>query len=194
MKLASLLRQIPSLICVSFAAGCAFTQDSKPRPSNTTANADARVKSEALVASTPIEKSGGNSNPKTEEITRLEAAISREYEGYLKLPRKEFVTSRTAGPHKKYVDACLEKIRKSPQGALTSIRKDTLDGHVQMTISIMPSGMIEDIKVNRSSGNKTFDDAASEMIQRAEPFAEFPAEMKRAVSALSITNSFGLRN
>jgi periplasmic protein TonB len=192
MKFALVIRQIFLLMCLLISASCVFTQVGQPPLKSEAAKTSAFAENGTVLPSTLPNLSAQKSTP--EEISRLEEAIAKEYEAYRnKRPRIEFVSGRNAGRRQKYVDDCINRIIKSPQNVL-SLLKSGVERSLQITISINQSGAIEEIKLNRSSGKKTIDEAAREVIRQAAPFAEFPDEMRQAVDILSVTQSFGLKD
>jgi periplasmic protein TonB len=189
VKFATALRQALLLLCVATASGCTSTQDNKAAMNAEAVKTSARAANETVPARTlPRQEDKTHS----EAIARLKAAIAKEYDSYRQYPRREYVGSSTSGQHKKYVDVCLEKIYKSSEKVMSTLRGYEVNSSVQITFSVQQSGMIEKIDVNRSSGNKGFDEAVRKLIKSNEPFPEFSAEMKARLDILSVTSSFGL--
>lgn len=185
MKFVMPLQHVLFLLCSVIVAGCTFTQDSKSPLNNEAVRTSAREKSETAPARTLPKQQEDK-----EAIARLEAAISREYESYQQYPRREYVGASATGFHKKYVEECNAKFAGLPQSTLRLLNGYMIKQTAQVTFSIEQSGMIEKVEINRSSGNKGFDELLGKIIKSMEPFPEFPAAMKATVDLLSITRSF----
>ena len=65
-------------------------------------------------------------------------------------------------------------------------RQRGLDGWVRNR----NDGSVERIEIDRPSGHRVFDDAARRIVRLAEPFAEFPADIKRDYDVLEITRTW----
>ena len=59
-----------------------------------------------------------------------------------------------------------------------------------LTVSIMADGTVENVEINRSSGQQVLDSAAIRILQLASPFAPFSEEMRKKVDILSITRTW----
>ena len=57
-------------------------------------------------------------------------------------------------------------------------------------MSIKPDGTVENIEINRSSGQKILDEAARRIVQLAAPYAAFPADISKDTDILSITRTW----
>ena len=188
MKFVMPLQRSLFLLCTVIVAGCTSTQNSKPQLNYEAVKINARDKSETAPArALPKQQEVQTS---VEAIARLDAAIAREYESYQQYPRREYVGASTTGFHKKYIKECNDKFANLPQSTLRLLNKYQVTQPAQLTFSIEKAGMIEKVEINRSSGNRGFDEALLKIIKSMEPFPEFPAAMKARVDILSITKSF----
>ena len=129
---------------------------------------------------------------KSLEIARLEAQISKDWDAYQKRPRRRFVGARTQEfRFARYIEDWRQKIERI--GTLNypeAARSQKIYGSLQLTVSIKPDGTVENIEVNRSSGQKILDEAARRIVQLAAPYAAFPADIAKDTDILSITRTW----
>lgn len=69
-------------------------------------------------------------------------------------------------------------------------RRDGIYGKVQLTVSILPDGIIQNVVIDRTSGSKILDEAAIKTVHFAAPYAPFSEEMRKKVDVLSITRTW----
>ena len=126
------------------------------------------------------------------EIQRLEAELAREHEAYQQRPKRKFVGGRTTEYRfAKFVENWRLKIERVgnlnyPEEA----KRVGLQGQLQLTVAIKSNGEVEDIKVERSSGNKTLDQAAKRIVMLSAPFDRFPDSFKNDTDVLHITRTW----
>lgn len=126
------------------------------------------------------------------EIQRLEAELAREHEAYQQRPKRKFVGGRTTEYRfAKFVEAWRLKIERVgnlnyPEEAKRTGKQGTL----QLTVAIKSNGEVEDIKVERSSGSKTLDQAARRIVMLSAPFERFPDNIKQDTDVLHITRTW----
>ena len=129
---------------------------------------------------------------KSLEIARLEAQISKDWDAYQKRPRRRFVGARTQEfRFARYIEDWRQKIERI--GTLNypeAARSQKIYGSLQLTVSIKPDGTVDNIEVNRSSGQKILDEAARRIVQLAAPYAAFPADIAKDTDILSITRTW----
>jgi protein TonB len=129
---------------------------------------------------------------KSFEIARLEAQISKDWDSYQKRPRRRFVGARTQEfRFARYIEDWRLKVERIgtlnyPQAA----RDQRIYGSLQMTVSIKSDGTIDNVEINRSSGQKVLDEAARRIVQLAAPYAVFPADIVKDTDILSITRTW----
>lgn len=129
---------------------------------------------------------------RSQEIERLEAQISREYQAYQQRPRRTFVGARTMESRfALYVDGWRVKVERVgninyPQEA----RDRNIQASLQMTVAIKANGDIENIEINRSSGHKFLDRAAMRIVRMSAPFDPFPPNLKKDTDVLHITRTW----
>jgi periplasmic protein TonB len=160
-----------------------------------------QVKSSAKIMQGEVaQQAAGSPNPlsaadiveKTAEIARLEAAISREYEQYQQRPKRKFVGARTTEYRfAQYVDTWRLKIERVgnlnyPEEA----KAKKIYGALQLTVAIKADGEVEDIQINRSSGQRVLDEAAKRIVRLAAPYERFPDNIRRDTDILHITRTW----
>jgi periplasmic protein TonB len=160
-----------------------------------------QVKSSAKIMQGEVaQQAAGSPNPlsasdiveKTAEIARLEAAISREYEQYQQRPKRKFVGARTTEYRfAQYVDSWRLKIERVgnlnyPEEA----KAKKIYGALQLTVAIKADGEVEDIQINRSSGQRVLDEAAKRIVRLAAPYERFPDNIRRDTDILHITRTW----
>jgi protein TonB len=129
---------------------------------------------------------------RTLEAVRLEAQIAREMDAYAKRPKRRFVGARAAEYRfARYVEDWRLKVEQVgnlnyPEAA----RARKLYGSLLLTVGIRANGSVESIAVDRGSGQKILDLAATRIVQMAAPYAPFPPDIKRDTDILYITRTW----
>jgi periplasmic protein TonB len=142
--------------------------------------------------------SGKNLVLRSLEIIRLEAAINKDMDAYQKMPRRKFIGSRTQEfRFAQYIEGWRIKVERIgnlnyPEAA----RQKQIYGSVQITVSILADGTIENLEISRSSGKPILDAAALRIITMSAPFSPLPEDIRRDVDILGITKTmtFTLNN
>ncbi len=126
------------------------------------------------------------------EIARLEAEISKDSDAYQKMPRRTFIGARTREYRfAQYIEDWRVKVERI--GTLNypeMARQKKIYGSLQLTVSINADGSVENVEVNRSSGQPILDVAAKHIVTMASPFAPLPADIRRDTDILSITRTW----
>lgn len=126
------------------------------------------------------------------EIARLEAQIAKNWDDYQQRPRRRFIGARTQEYRfAQYVEDWRIKIERIgnlnyPEAA----KRERIFGSLQLTVSIKSDGAVENVEINRSSGQKILDAAAVRIVQLAAPYAPFPADIRRDTDILAITRTW----
>ncbi len=126
------------------------------------------------------------------QIARLEAQISKDWDSYQKRPRRKFLGARTQEYRfARYVEDWRLKVERIgtlnyPEGA----RNQRIYGSLQLTVSIKADGTVENVEINRPSGQKILDEAALRIVQLAAPYAAFPPDIAKDTDILSITRTW----
>jgi protein TonB len=129
---------------------------------------------------------------KTLEAIRLEAQIARDMDAYQKRPKRTFIGSRaTEYRFARYVEDWRLKIERIgnlnyPEAA----RQAKLYGSLLLTVSIKSDGSLEQVELNRSSGQRILDAAAVKIVEMSAPFAPFPPDIRRDTDILHITRTW----
>jgi protein TonB len=126
------------------------------------------------------------------EIARLEASIAREWENYQQRPRRRFVGARTQEYRlARYIEDWRLKVERVgevnyPQAA----RSRRIYGSLVATVSIKSDGTLENVEINRSSGQRILDAAALRIVHLAAPYAPFPADIAKDTDIIHITRTW----
>lgn len=102
-------------------------------------------------------------------------------------PRRRFVSALRAGKYQPYVDACLKKVLEMGNRSYPQEARGKIYAKVIITFTIRPSGELDELTLDRSSGYKILDDAAMSAGRSAAPFEAFPPEIATEATSLSIT-------
>ncbi|MBS0319608.1 MAG: energy transducer TonB [Proteobacteria bacterium] len=129
---------------------------------------------------------------KTAEAMRLEAQIAKEMDAYQKRPKRQFIGSRAQEYRfARYVEDWRLKVeRVGNLNYPAAAREKKLYGNLVLTVSIRADGSLENVDINRSSGNRILDAAAVKIVEMAAPYAPFPPDIRRDTDILSITRTW----
>lgn len=126
------------------------------------------------------------------EIARLEAEINKSISMYERMPKRKFIGARTQEyRYAQYVEDWRSKVERVgnmnyPQQA----RDQQIYGKLTLTISIRSDGSVENVEINKSSGQRILDAAAMRIVRLAAPYAPFPNEIRKDTDILSITRTW----
>jgi len=129
---------------------------------------------------------------RTLEAMRLEAQIDKEMDAYAKRPKRRFVGARAEEYRfARYVEDWRLKVERIgnlnyPEAA----RAQKLYGTLLLTVGIRANGSLESVAVDRTSGQKILDLAATKIVEMASPYAAFPPDIKRDTDILYITRTW----
>jgi len=129
---------------------------------------------------------------RTLESMRIEARIAKDIENYQQRPKRRFVGARAEEYRlARYVEDWRAKIERIgnlnyPEAA----RQFKLYGNLLLTVSIRSDGSVENVEINRSSGQSILDAAAVKIVEMSAPFAAFPPDIKRDTDVLHITRTW----
>ena len=136
--------------------------------------------------------SPGELMQRTLAAMRLEAEIAQDMDAYQKRPKRRFVGARAEEYRfARYVEDWRLKIERVgnlnyPEAA----RQFRLYGSMLVTVAIRADGSVEEIKIDRSSGNRVLDAAAVRIVEMAAPFAPLPPDIRRDTDVLHITRTW----
>ena len=102
--------------------------------------------------------------------------------------REKTISNKTKEPlYRDYYALWQEKIERIGRLNFPAIaRKNKSYGVIVMTVSLRTDGSVKQIEIHKSSGLEELDAAARNIVTIAEPFAEFPVEMKKTIDTLHI--------
>jgi protein TonB len=129
---------------------------------------------------------------RTLESMRLEAQIAKEMEAYQKRPKRRFIGARAEEYRfARYVEDWRLKVERIgnlnyPEAA----RAQKLYGSLLLTTGIRADGSVESVVVERSSGKRILDVAATHIVQMGGPYAPFPPDIRRDTDILYITRTW----
>lgn len=129
---------------------------------------------------------------RTLESMRLEAQIAKEMDAYQKRPKRRFVGARAEEYRfARYVEDWRLKVERIgnlnyPEAA----RAQKLYGSLLLTTGIRADGSVESVVVERSSGKRILDVAASHIVEMGSPYAPFPPDIRRDTDILYITRTW----
>lgn len=138
------------------------------------------------------EASGEDLVQRALEIARLEAEIGKSMDAYEKLPKRKFIGARTQEyRYAQYVEDWRSKVERIgnmnyPQQA----RDQKIYGKLTLTVSIRSDGSVENVEINRSSGQRILDAAAMRIVKLAAPYSVFPPDIRKETDILSITRTW----
>ena len=119
-------------------------------------------------------------------------SISQQWDEYQKRPKRAFVGANVREyAFARYVEDWVTKVERIgnlnyPEAA----RRQGIYGSLKLTVSIHSNGQIEAIEIDRSSGSKILDAAATRIVELAAPYAAFPEDMRQKADILSITRTW----
>jgi protein TonB len=158
-----------------------------------------RLKSDHTVAQPELKKEQSNDAGNGDElvhraleIARLEAQISKNWDTYQKLPRRKFIGARTQEYRfAQYIEDWRVKVERIgnlnyPEQA----SRQHLYGKLQLSVSILKDGSVENIEVSKSSGHRLLDAAAIRIVKLAAPYSPLPPDITRDTDILTITRTW----
>jgi protein TonB len=129
---------------------------------------------------------------RTLEAVKLEAQIARDMDAYQKRPKRRFVGARAEEYRfARYVEDWRMKVERI--GNLNypaAARVNKLYGSLVLTVSIRSDGTVENVTVNRTSGQRILDAAAVKIVEMGGPYAAFPPDIRRDTDILEITRTW----
>lgn len=126
------------------------------------------------------------------EIARLEAEINKSISLYEKMPKRKFIGARTQEyRYAQYVEDWRSKVeRVGNMNYPEAARRQKIYGKLTLTVNIRSDGSVENVEINKSSGQRILDAAAQRIVKLAAPYAPFPADIRKETDILSITRTW----
>lgn len=126
---------------------------------------------------------------RSREVARLNTEIDRVKRATEQNPRHTYVIGANAREYRfaSYLHAWRAKVERIgrlnyPQAAI----RDRLSGSLLMDVGINHDGSIHSIKIRRSSGIETLDQASIKTVKLAAPFAPLPEDIRKETDVLHI--------
>jgi protein TonB len=123
------------------------------------------------------------------EIASLEARIARERQALAKGPRVKTLTSvstKTAD-EAAYLNMWRQKVERIGNANYPA---GDLHGDLRLLVVINWDGKLEDLRILKSSGHRSLDEAAMRIVRIASPFQDFPVEMRKKYDQLQIIRTW----
>lgn len=123
------------------------------------------------------------------EIASLEARIAQERQALAKSPRVKTLTSvstKTAD-EAAYLNMWRQKVERIGNANYPA---GHLHGDLRMLVVINWDGKLKDLKILKSSGHQSLDEAAMRIVRIASPFQDFPVEMRKKYDQLQIIRTW----
>ena len=125
------------------------------------------------------------------EMARLQGEIARNTDEYNKRPRvKNLGTRAVEYRFAQYMEDWRVKVERVGTLNYPEAAKGKLYGSLVLSVRIKNDGSVERVDIDRSSGHRVLDDAAKRIVRMAEPFAAFPADIRRDFDILEITRTW----
>jgi periplasmic protein TonB len=162
----------------------------------------ASVRRETSGAQQQSEAQMPNDSPAAEdrsaaEIASLRARLAEQQQAYARLPRVHRLTSAStrAATEAAYLFNWKQRIetignRNYPMEA----RRRQLFGDLRVLVVIRPDGSLKHARVLHSSGQRTLDDAALQIVRLAAPFEPFPPELRARADEIEIIRTWQFRS
>lgn len=129
---------------------------------------------------------------KMQNIASLQAEIRQMTEAYARRPREITLTASTkeaveAGYLAQWVSK-IERVGNLNYPAEAEIKN--INGDLRVNVRINANGQVLDISISRSSGKSMLDEAAKRIIRLAQPFAPFPAKLRKKADQIVIVRTW----
>ena len=116
------------------------------------------------------------------EFASLRAQLDTQKQAYSRLPKVLRLTSASTrqADHAAYLKYWIGKVELT--GNLhypVEARHKNLFGQLQLAVTILPDGSVDNVEILSGSSHHILDQAAVETVRLASPFAPFPSEMKQ---------------
>jgi len=138
-----------------------------------------------------VAQSGHDLMNRALEMARLEGEIARQTDEYNKRPRvKNLGTRADEYRFAQYMEDWRIKVERVGTLNYPDAAKGKLSGSLMLTVRIRSDGSVERVDIDRPSGHRVLDDAARRIVRMAEPYAAFPADIRRDFDILEITRTW----
>ena len=144
------------------------------------------------------EISESSSTPKIKQKKRISTSEIISNLSNLELPTKKINTQRIKNisaktkdyEYRLYFEAWRQKVERLGALNYPEAAKSGSLGSLKLTVSLSANGKIENIIVNKTSGNKALDEAAIKIVKLGEPYAAFTTRMLKEIDLVNITRTW----
>ena len=113
-------------------------------------------------------------------------------------PRKKLNTNRVKTisantkdyEYRLYFEAWRQKVERIGALNYPEVAKLANLGALRLTVSLNKEGNIEEVIINKTSGNKDLDEAAIKIVKLGEPYAAFSTKMQKEIDLVNITRTW----
>ena len=105
--------------------------------------------------------------------------------------RSKTISSSTADyEYRLYFEAWRQKVERIGALNYPEAAKSGAFGALRLTVSLTQTGNIENVIINKSSGNSVLDNAAISIVRMGAPYAKFSDRMRNEVDIIQITRTW----
>jgi|TARA_B110000971_G_C20028094_1_gene509894 TonB family protein len=124
-------------------------------------------------------------------LSNIKQSIPIAIEGINKKIRSKKISSSTVDyEYRLYFEAWRQKVERIGALNYPEAAKSAIFQALRLTVSLSQTGNIEDIVINKSSGNPALDEAAILIVKMGEPYAKFSNRMRNEVDLIRITRTW----
>ena len=132
-------------------------------------------------------------------VTAIKETLEKSNLGNLDLvPRKKLNTNRVKTisantkdyEYRLYFEAWRQKVERIGALNYPEVAKLANLGALRLTVSLNKEGNIEEVIINKTSGNKDLDEAAIKIVKLGEPYAAFSTKMQKEIDLVNITRTW----
>lgn len=142
--------------------------------------------------------SESSSTPKIKQKKRISTSEIISNLSNLELPTQKINTQRIKNisaktkdyEYRLYFEAWRQKVERLGALNYPEAAKSGSLGSLKLTVSLSANGKIENIVVNKTSGNKALDEAAIKIVKLGEPYAAFTTRMLKEIDLVNITRTW----
>jgi len=103
---------------------------------------------------------------------------------------KKISSSTEDYEYRLYFEAWRQKVERIGSLNYPEAAKSGVFGALRLTVSLTQTGNIENIIINKSSGNSELDNAAISIVRMGSPYAKFSERMRNEVDIIQITRTW----
>lgn len=128
----------------------------------------------------------------TRSMARASSERISDARDYPERPRRKFISANTREHlYAGYMRSWVSKVeRVGNLNYPAAARRRNLAGALVLSVDVLEDGSIGRIRVLRSSGHDTLDEAAVRIVRLSSPFSPLPEEIRREVDVLTITRTW----